>query len=397
MRRFVLLAVVVAVTVACRPSASSSASSLDEAAPREVVVVTAAHERLGRAISVTGTLAAEEQVVLSMKVAGRLQDLLVDLGSSVGAGQAVARVVPTDFLLRIAQAEAALQQARARLGLPPEGDDDRIDPQATAVVRQARAVLDESRLTRTRVATFVERGISSRSELDAADAALQVADSRYQDALEEVRNRQALLLQRRSEVEIARQQLRDTTLLAPFDGVVRERTASPGMYVAPGIPIVTLVRVHPLRLRLEVPERDAAAIAVGQRVRVLVEGDDEAHAGRVARLSPAISEGSRTLLLEAEVPNEQRRLRPGSFAKAEIVVDADEAAVLVPASAVVTFAGLDKVMTVRDGRADERAVRLGRRVGGQVEVVTGLAAGEPVVVEPGNLVNGQAVRARRAE
>lgn len=395
-RRVAALLVLTGFTASCRPAAPPVAAA-DDAGAREVAVATASEERLVRSIAVAGTLAAEEQVVLSMKVSGRIQDLLVDLGSRVGEGQAIARVSPIDFTLRIAQTEAALQQARARLGLPSQGDDDRVDPMQTAVVRQARAVLDEARLTRDRVRTFVDRGISSRSELDAAEAALQVADSRFQDALEEVRNRQALLLQRRSELEIARQQLRDTTLTAPFAGMIRERPASPGQYVAPGVPIVTLVRVNPLRLRLEVPEREASAVRVGQPVQVRVEGDDEVHPGRVARLSPAIAEGSRTLLLEAEVPNEHGRLRPGAFAKAEIVVDRDQTAVLVPLSAIVTFAGLDKVMTVKEGRAEERAVRLGRRLDGRVEIVEGLLAGEPVVVAPGNLVSGTPVRTRRAE
>ena len=102
-------------------------------------VVAATEDRLVRAIAVTGTLAAEEQVTLSMKVTGRLNELLVDLGSRVTRGQVLARLVPTDFNLRVNQAQAALQQARARLGLPAGGDDDTIDPEKTGVVRQAQA------------------------------------------------------------------------------------------------------------------------------------------------------------------------------------------------------------------------------------------------------------------
>ncbi len=84
-------------------------------------VVPAAEESLVRSIAVTGTLAAEEQVILSMKVTGRLNELLVDLGSRVTQGQTLARLVPTDFNLRVNQSRAALLQARARLGLPPDG------------------------------------------------------------------------------------------------------------------------------------------------------------------------------------------------------------------------------------------------------------------------------------
>ena len=137
---------------------------------REVQVVPATEDRLVRAITVTGTLAAEEQVTLSMKVTGRLQDLYVDLGSRVTRGQVLARLTPTDFNLRENQAEAALQQARARLGLPVAGRRRPVDPEKTSLVRSAKAMLEEARLTRERTATFVERGISPKAALDSADA-----------------------------------------------------------------------------------------------------------------------------------------------------------------------------------------------------------------------------------
>jgi RND family efflux transporter MFP subunit len=374
---------------ACRDTPSAAASRADDA--RAVRVATVTRAPVARTIVVTGTLAAEEQVVLSLKVTGRLQELLVDLGSPVRRGQVIGRLSPTDFELRVQQAEAALQQARARLGLPPAGSDDTVDPESTALVRQARAVLDEARLAQQRVATFVQRGISARADLETADSALQVAEGRYQDAREEVQTRIALLAQRRSELALARQQLEDSVLKSPIDGIVRERQAMPGEYRAAGTPIVTVVRQHPLRLQVAVPERVAADVQRGQAVRITIEGDPAVYEGRVVRLSPAITEGNRTLPIEAEVPNPEGRLRPGSFARAEIVTSEDTSLV-VPAEAVVTFAGVDKVLTVRDGRARELRVRTGRRVGNRVEILDGLSAGIPVIVEPGNLADGAPVR-----
>lgn len=348
---------------------------------------------LPRVVVVTGTLAAEEQVVLGLKVAGRLSGIPVDLGSRVAKGQVLARLVSTDAELRVMQADAALQQARARLGIDPTSTGDRVDPASTPLVRQARAVLDEARATRDRVEALHGQQLVSRAELESAIAVFQVAEGRYQDALDEVRNRQAILAQRVSELELARQQLADSTLASPFDGAVRERHATPGEYVAAGQPIVTVVRVHPLRLRLAVPERDAAGIRVGQDVRLTVEGDPVAHRGRVARLSPAIDERSRTLMLEAEVPNRDGALRPGAFATAQVVTAADEPVTFVPESAIVNFAGIEKVIVVEDGRTVEKRVRTGRRHEDRVEVAEGIAAGEQVVVEPGNLTGGQTVSA----
>jgi len=104
--------------------------------------VKATESRLESSIEVTGTLAAEDQVTLSFKVAGRLDSLAVDLGSQVDQGATIGKMTSTDFVLRVRQADAALQQARARLGLPAGGGDDVVTVENTAVVRQAKAVLD---------------------------------------------------------------------------------------------------------------------------------------------------------------------------------------------------------------------------------------------------------------
>jgi RND family efflux transporter MFP subunit len=363
--------------------------------PRTVRAAAAAVGRLPRTVTVTGTLAADEEVVAGFKVAGRVSEIAVDLGSPVRKGQVLARLDPTDFRLRVEQAEAALRQVRAGLGLPRDGSGEGVDPEKTALVREARAVLEEARLNRDRTARLWEKNYIARSEVDSSQSRLLVAESRYQAALEEIRNRQELLAERSSGLALTRQQLADAVLGAPIDGAVRERRASVGEYLAAGAPVFGLVRVHPLRLRVAVPERDAASVRVGQAVRVLLEGDPAAYAGRVARVSPSIQEQNRTLIVEAEVANRDGRLRPGSFARAEIVVEADRTAVTVPAGTVVTFAGLEKVFVVKDGKAVEKRIRTGRRSGDRVEILEGVAAGDAVVADPGNLVGGTPVTVTR--
>ena len=391
---FILIVAATSMAAACggRPSASP-ASAADPKAPRPVKVVAAIESQMERVIAVTGSLAAEEQVTVSFKVTGRLDSLDVDLGSTVQKGQAIGSLSPRDFELRVTQADAALQQARARLGLAADGTDETVDLAKAALVRQAQAVLDQSKLTRDRAASFAKQGIGSQADFEAADANYRVAEGRYQDAIEEVRNRQALLAQRRTELELAKQALSDSRLTAPFAGRVRERHATPGQYLATGAPVVTIVKVHPLRLRVSIPERESSSVRVGQVVRVTLEGDSTMHQGRVSRISPAIEENSRTMNIEAEVANPGGLLRPGAFANAEVVTEARDKAILIPATAIVSFAGVEKVFVVKDGKAVERRVTTGRRATNQVEVLKGLAVGEPVIVSPGNLVDGAAVAA----
>ena len=324
------------------PSSSRAATSDPKSAPRQVKTAKVTEMPIGETVTVNGTLAAFDHVTVGMKVPGRLQSISIDLGSVVHRGQRVAQLEQQDYKLRVQQAEAALAQARARLGLSPDGSDDRVAAEQTGTVRQGRAVMDDAKLKRDRAAKLVEQGVVSRAELDTAESDYKVALSRYQDALEEIRNRQGLLAQRRSELALAKQQLADTIVYAPMDGIVQEKKASVGEYLAAGAPVVDVVKVNPLRLRAEVPERESHNIRNGQSVRVTVEGDANSYLGYIKRLSPTIGEQNRVLVVEADVAN-NGGLRPGAFVRAEIVTNQTNTAVTIPSNALITFAGIDKV------------------------------------------------------
>jgi RND family efflux transporter MFP subunit len=347
---------------------------------------------LERVVIATGSLAAHEQATLSVKVPGRIQSMAVDLGSTVNKGDLIAQLEQIDYELRQKQAAAALAQARARVGLPLEGTDENVDVEETSSAKQARAVLDEATKNRERVLNLSKEGISSKSEVDTVEAAYRVALNRYETAREEARTLLAVMSQRRIEYEIATQALRDTTITAPFDGAIQNRAATAGEYVEAPAPIATLVKADPLRLRLEVPERQSIHVRTGQTVRVIVEGDTNLYTGRLGRLSPALTEDNRMLMVEADVPN-RGSLRPGLFVRAHIVTTAQDPGLTVPAAALVTFAGIEKVFVVVDGKAAERNVISGRTGRDWIEIRNGIKAGDFVVLDPGNLRAGQPVNA----
>jgi RND family efflux transporter MFP subunit len=358
--------------------------------PRPVQVSKAQMQGLERTIAAVGALAAYEQATLGVKVSGRMQLVSVDIGSPVKKGQLIAQLEKREYEVKLMQAEALLAQARAKLGLPLGGDDDTVEPTQTSIVREAAAVLEETKKSRERVLKLSKEGVSSQSELETVEAAYEVAVNRQRDAMEEVRNRQALLAQRRAEVAIAKQQLEETTVKAPFDGIIQERRASQGEYLSVGAPVATVVRSDILRLKLDIPERRASLVKEGQPVRLTVTGDTNLYRGEIKRLSPIVSELNRMLQVEADVPN-PGRLRPGFFAQADIVVSTDEPALTVPLDALVTFAGVEKVLTIKEGKAQERPVSSGRRGANWVEILTGLKPGEAVVRNPGNLRTGEPV------
>ena len=372
------------------PASGKAASPDSKTDARQVKTAKVVEMPIGQTVTVNGSLAAYDHTTLSIKVPGRLQTISIDLGSVVHKGQVIAQVEQQDYKLRVQQAEAALAQARARLGLSPDGADDRVSAEETGTVRQAKAVLEDAKSKRDRALKLMQQGVIPRADYDTADSDYKVALSRYQDGLEEIRNRQGLLAQRRSELALAKQQLADTIIYAPLDGVVQEKKASVGEYLAAGAPIVDIVRIDPLRLRVDVPERESHSIRNGQSVRVTVEGDPESYLGFVKRLSPTISEQNRVLAVEADVRN-NGRLRPGAFVRAEIVTDQTSTAVTVPSSAIVTFAGIEKVMLIENGKAAEKAVTTGRRGPDWIEIKAGVSVGQSVIVDPGNLQSGQPV------
>ncbi len=387
--------------VGCNPPDAPKGGKKDgQAAPtlpsRAVQAAPAESRPMERVVSVIGALAAIDHVTLSVKVTGRLQSLPVDIGTRVKKGELVAQIESVDYELKLRSAEALLAQARARLGLLLVGTDDTVKAEETSTVRQANASLLESQKQRDRTRELAKRGISSQADLEVVEASYEIAVNRHLEALEDIRQRQGVLQQRRVEVEIARQQLADTKIVAPFDGIVQERKASPGEFLNTAAPIVTLVKVDPLRLRVEVPERNTSGVRTNQTVRLFIEGDTNKYSGLIARISPAITEMSRMLIVEADIPNGAGALRPGTFARADIVLAERESTTSVHKDALITFAGMEKIFLVKEGKAVEKNIVTGRRTGEFIEVMSGVKAGDVVVLGPGSLQNGQPVTVEAA-
>jgi RND family efflux transporter MFP subunit len=376
-------------TAGCGKS-NSEKESRETPAAATVETSRAVIQPMDRVVIVTGSFHAREQSTLSVKVPGRLEKISVDIGSIVKRGDELARIEGADYELRLRQAEAVLAQARAVVGLPLEGDDDQVDIETTGTIRQAKALLEEATKNRDRIRELRTASIAPQSELDTAESTYAVALSRYQDAMEEIRGRAALVVQRRAELNFARQQLADTITYAPFDGIVHQRLANLGEYVQAGTPLIIIAGVDPLRLRLEIPERESIHVSPGQPVRVTVGGSTNIFSTKVARISPILIEANRMLLVEADVPSVPP-LRPGLFAQAEIVVSQNDPALCVPESAIISFVGIEKVFVVKDGKAFEKSITTGRRRGQWVEVFTGVSEGDSVVLSPGRLRSEQSV------
>jgi membrane fusion protein (multidrug efflux system) len=192
---------------------------------------------------------------------------------------------------------------------------------------------------------------------------------------------------------LAQRNLRDAVIRAPFDGYVAERLVSQGQYVQPLAPVMRIVRLQPLKLTAEVPEKFAPWIETGREMAVKVDAfPGEVFTGKVVRISPSVNLKSRAFAIEGEIPNVDGRLKPGTFARVEITTDRVERAVTIPVAAVQSRYGTNRVFLVQNGQLLGKEVVLGDRLGDRVEVSQGLEAGTVIVardVEP--LADGQKV------
>lgn len=332
-----------------------------------------------RTVRSQGSLVADDVVVVGAKIAGRVEQVNVDLGDVVKDNAPVAVLDQEEFKLQEALAEAQLVQARAALGLQDDDPLEQLNPQKAPPVREAKAVLDEA-ITRTeRLLPLRQRNAVTQEELDTAQAAQAVAEARYTSAYNGVLEKIAQIRVRSAELSLARQRLDDAVILAPFEGTVQQRHVSRGSYVQIGDPIVTLVRTSILRFQGTLPERHAVRLELGQQVRLTMESVEEPRLATITRISPVITEQSRALMFEAEVDNRDGALQTGLFAEAEVIVDPQSLAIAVPPSAIIEFAGAEKVWKVVDGMAQEQIVQTARRGETAVEIVEGLAAGDVIL------------------
>jgi len=295
-------------------------------------------ESVSDRVSAIGTIRSNEEVQLRPEISGRIDRVLFKEGSRVTRG---------DLLVKINDAElrAQLERAEARLAL------------ATSDFKRQQSLHADS--------------LTSASELEGAQHDADVA---------------------RAEAAIIRAQLQKTEIRAPFDGIVGLRSVSEGSFVTPTTIITGVEDRTPVKLEFSVPERYAARMRVGDRVRFRIEGIAREFEASVYALDSAIEPATRSLRIRATSDNQDGTLVPGAFAHVDVEFGVRDA-VMVPSYAVVPELKGHRVFVLRGGKAELRKVEIGTRTDQSIEVVTGLAAGDTLITSAIlQLKDGDAVR-----
>jgi cobalt-zinc-cadmium efflux system membrane fusion protein len=353
-------------------------------APKPKVKAAAVEQRQQRrVVEAVGTLFAYDEVTVSSEAEGRVEEVMVDVGDRVGKGQTLARVSPVEFQLTVDQQQAALRQARARLGLS-ETDGELKDARQAAEVKKAAADLTDAEQKYKRAQSLLETGVIPRQQYDEAEARYKAAKATYDLAMQQVENMRASMQQTQASLNLANKRLRDTQIRAPFAGHVKAREVTTGQYLKVQTPVMTIVNIDPLRARLSVPEKMSPWVRVGREVKLSLEAyPGREFAGRISRINPSVDEKNRTFEIEALVSNRGGELKPGSFVKATIQSDKVDQILVIPYNAAVYLFGAYKVFVLQGQTVKEREVKLGDRLGDLVEVIEGLGAGEKIAVGAG--------------
>lgn len=334
MKRFVLLVVVAALAgggyyaYRNQRAGSQQAQASAVSGPRAVPVEVAAVELMtvNEEVEALGTLAADESVVIAPEIAGRVVALGFKEGERVKAGQDLVK-------LDTAILDAELKQALADLGL--------------------------ARDTNERLKSLVQRGSGTQVAVEESTAKLASSEAR---------------------VQLAKAKLAQSTIVAPFNGVVGLRSVGVGDYVSVGKPLIVLTSIDPIKVDFRVPEIYLSRVKVGQPVQVRVDAvPDRTFTGQIFAIDPVVDVNGRAIRLRANIPNADLALKPGLFARLSITIDRRENAIVVPEMAVVPD-GIGKIIYVAEnGKARRVAVELGKRLPGKVEVVGGLKPGMQII------------------
>jgi len=370
------LVLVAGLTSACGTAKGESGSKDVAPAAARVSVAAATEQPITRFLKVTGTLAAQEQAEVAAEIQGRVIATPVEPGTRVANGADLIRISPAEAQAQAEEAEANAAQLEGRLGLSG-GTELVID--RVPEVANARAQLTLAQGDFDRAKMLFEKKLLSQADFDQKSAQAEVARRQFEIARNGAMQQYQALLAARARVTLAKKALADTVVRSPFAGVVGERLVSVGDYVARGTKVASVLRTNPLRVQLTVPEQYSAEVAVGRSVSFEVDASPgKKFTGQVRYVSPALEANSRTLAVEAVVPNDTGALKPGSFATALIEQANRSPGILTPAAAVRTVAGTSRVFVVSGDKVEERIVTVGQPIGDLIEITSGLKAGEKV-------------------
>ncbi len=406
----VAMAVIVAILVAYKLK-DQQARAVTRSRPDVLVgVVTPQRRNLEVKLTFTADVLPAKQAVIFSKVSGYIRRIHADRGDFVKTGQLLVEIDDQELQASLEQARATLLTGHAGLEVARsslEGQRANFENQR-ANLNKAHAVADNDGRQAERMKTLFERGLvsatdwenartnaeASRANVHAAEAQLRVAEVQIATNESQVRLSQAQLATYRASLQLAQTNLANTRLLAPFSGYISQRNLDPGAAVnaqsagtsTTSVGILTVQDIVTVKVQIEVPERDIARVKVGAPVSIVADPYQESFTGTLARVVHNLDPRTRTMGVEVEIPNPDGKLKPGMFARVEVMVDRRANALTIPVEAIRLGEAKPAVMVVRNGIVEDVQVDLGAADARGVEVLKGIGDRDQVILQGKDLV-----------
>jgi multidrug efflux pump subunit AcrA (membrane-fusion protein) len=357
-----------------------------ESAPRtpvQVEVEQLSVETIQQTVALTGVVRARRQATIAAQVMGAVLRVAVEEGQRVSAGQALIELDDQQLASSAAAARAMRDEADAAIAAGGQG------------VSAAEAQLALATVTHQRYETLLSKKSASQHEYDVAEAGLKAAQAALEQARANTAQAQAKRAQAESQLASAETMLGYAQITAPIAGIVTRRSVDPGDLASPGMPLLEIEQAGEYRLEAAVPESLISAIRVGQQVGVSIEslGESGPTQGRIAQINPTADDASRTFTVKVTMGS-QSGLRSGLYGQL-LLPGGERSGLSVPSSAVVSRGQMQSVFTVEEGTARLRLVTLGELPDGRYEALSGLTAGDRVVLDPSGVSDGSPVEERR--
>lgn len=386
----VVLGSTASVIVGCADSSAEQAGR-PKAPAKSIKAETVRQESVRRTLEVVGTLAAEDQVTISSEVDGVVRRVRADLGDRVAAGQPLVELDGEKLRYSLDQQRAAHERSLAKYGAADSAKLPQIE--VTPDVRRAAAELAQAKQSFERATELHKRQLIAQQMRDDAETTLRLKTAAYDAALQEAKNLRTDIDASAAAMKLAERHLEDASIRAPFDGYVQQRMVSVGELVKAQMPVMTVVRVDPLKLLSEIPERMAPWIKVGQPLTLSVDAfPDKPFTATVSRISPAVNTQTRTFAFEALAPNRDALLKPGTFARVRLETSLVEHVLTIPYSAMQYRYGVYRAFAVVGDRLEARELKTGDRVGDRMEILGGLTTTDRVAMtDVDTLTDGMAI------
>lgn len=362
-----------------KQNASKRRETADTIIPVRTVPVTI--DTVETIIEINGSLFSDFETTVSSEVDGVIEVTSREMGDTINKNEMLVKIKDVEYEIKKRQAYYDYMQTLVKLSIDTAPIDlTSVNLENISSVKKARANYENVKSNLWRISELRKNDLTSKQLLDDTESKLKAAEADLQFAREEAKNLILTVQNKKAALDLAEKKYNDTKILAPYDGYIQKRIVSPGEYIKAGTPVYSMIKMDPIKFVGGIPENYMPDISLGKTVEVRVDAVGGTYTGKITKISPSSTPETHSVNVEVAVENPKFILRPGYFANAKIVLNVNPKGIIIPTEGLYIFAGVEKVFTIKDGKAFENKIKIGRRYVDRIEVKSGLSENSVIAV-----------------